>query len=472
MTRKSGKISPLGLAELGSRTSSALQTESDRKALSLLIGENKSSTLKRLSRHWQMLLVILIPFSAMLGLCSIILNKASNTLEKTKSSIDNINDGISLSEVIKHIQRERGISTTFISTTDNSSLALYQQLVDKRRETDSVLTSVKSLMTGFKVRNETLYFEGFVEKLSEIRQEVDNRTISVTNNLQQFTNLTTAIIKHIAQSVSPPDSIHIQRMLVASNALLSMTDFVGIVRALGTTFFSGCGWPSRNIEEYFKTVEGRSLSLYDMATYYNTRVETMYYEEKQASANLSYFIDYYQNGELFSDFMSDCPSLTSTELLQNSQQWFRNMTIYIDLLFAILVDTNNEIERDLHALKTQAQNDFDLFLSTQIVSAVVSLILSTWYFYCIATLTSKLSRYAEKFKIKSDELAKEKKRTDNLLYQMLPKKVANSLKLGEPTLAEHFHQVTIYFSDIVGFTTIGATSEPIDIVNMLNELYR
>ena len=36
---------------------------------------------------------------------------------------------------------------------------------------------------------------------------------------------------------------------------------------------------------------------------------------------------------------------------------------------------------------------------------------------------------------------------------------------------EKFDNVTILFSDIVSFTTIAAAVTPIDIVNMLNELY-
>nr|XP_033781045.1 retinal guanylyl cyclase 1 [Geotrypetes seraphini] len=72
---------------------------------------------------------------------------------------------------------------------------------------------------------------------------------------------------------------------------------------------------------------------------------------------------------------------------------------------------------------------------------------------------------------RTEELEVEKQKTDKLLTQMLPPSVAESLKMGTPVEPEYFDQVTIYFSDIVGFTTISAMSEPIEVVDLLNDLY-
>ncbi|CAD6191824.1 unnamed protein product [Caenorhabditis auriculariae] len=72
---------------------------------------------------------------------------------------------------------------------------------------------------------------------------------------------------------------------------------------------------------------------------------------------------------------------------------------------------------------------------------------------------------------RNEELAKEKEKSDMLLQMMLPDVVAESLKRGERVTAEQFNSVTVFFSDCPGFADLSATSEPIEIVVFLNDLY-
>ena len=65
--------------------------------------------------------------------------------------------------------------------------------------------------------------------------------------------------------------------------------------------------------------------------------------------------------------------------------------------------------------------------------------------------------------LRTKALNKEKRRTDTLLYQMLPRSVAERLKCNEQVDAEHYDQATIFFSDIVGFTKISSSSSPLQV---------
>ncbi|VDO64174.1 unnamed protein product [Haemonchus placei] len=88
------------------------------------------------------------------------------------------------------------------------------------------------------------------------------------------------------------------------------------------------------------------------------------------------------------------------------------------------------------------------------------------------------------------ELTEEKKKSDILLYRMLPKQVAEKLKHGQSVEPETFDCVTLFFSDVVSFTTLASRCTPLQVVlgesrdslmmtctvffqvvNLLNDLY-
>jgi class 3 adenylate cyclase len=71
----------------------------------------------------------------------------------------------------------------------------------------------------------------------------------------------------------------------------------------------------------------------------------------------------------------------------------------------------------------------------------------------------------------NDLITQEKTRSENLVRNILPYKIADDLKRFGRTEPEIFENVTVYFSDVVGFTKLSSTIEPKTLISELNEMF-
>jgi len=71
-----------------------------------------------------------------------------------------------------------------------------------------------------------------------------------------------------------------------------------------------------------------------------------------------------------------------------------------------------------------------------VLVTLTCLALSFWYARKLGDMLSKMAKHAQKLQVKSLELTAEKRRADTLLCQMLPKEVAEQLKMNYEVKAE------------------------------------
>ncbi len=90
---------------------------------------------------------------------------------------------------------------------------------------------------------------------------------------------------------------------------------------------------------------------------------------------------------------------------------------------------------------------------------------------CAALNLLALAYYKRQKNQALDLLGIERDRSESLLLNILPQKIADTLKVKEGTIAEQFDSASILFADLVGFTPMTAEMTPPEMIALLNNIY-
>ncbi|XP_069581315.1 atrial natriuretic peptide receptor 1-like [Brachyistius frenatus] len=110
-------------------------------------------------------------------------------------------------------------------------------------------------------------------------------------------------------------------------------------------------------------------------------------------------------------------------------------------------------------------------LTVRICLLAIACLIYPVVIFSFKQITEWIRDYAQSLKEKTEDLKRQRQLAEDLLNQMLPKSVAKQLRQRKHVEAESYEKVTIFFSDIVGFTSISASCSPLQVVEMLNNLY-
>ncbi|MBP0019332.1 MAG: HAMP domain-containing protein [Cyanobacteria bacterium SBLK] len=86
-------------------------------------------------------------------------------------------------------------------------------------------------------------------------------------------------------------------------------------------------------------------------------------------------------------------------------------------------------------------------------------------------LAQTINWMLESLESSEKEVQQEREKAEALLLNIFPESIARTLKSKRSAIAQHFESVTILFADLVGFTELSARLSPIELVELLNEIF-
>ncbi|XP_062592346.1 uncharacterized protein LOC134253775 [Saccostrea cucullata] len=407
----------------------------------------------------KMLSVALLPMAVLVGMTGNVFVSTIQNFMEAKETRDVLFFSIELGQMMRYLQRERDMSALYISAIGPDTKEF---LLKRYPDTDMALENLSYWPVSKKNdRQEFQSKDKFLLFLNRHRYQLDLYNRTSKEEILFYTDVIDIFITWLYDAVSEARSGSIWKTLVAYQEIIVASEYIGRERGMGVTYFAFGGFRSK--EDYLLFLEAQDIA---NITFMSCR----------RYSELAYSI--YENQLLNNDLVlapvrsmrlqiRSNKSFRVVGSLTKANEWFDNMTLYQD----IVRDTQKALAGKIDDMLTLRSTE-DMYTIITIacifgaVFIVCPLVITGVYY-----LTSEIQKYSISIANRTKALNKEKKRTDTLLYQMLPKSVAERLKCNEQVDAEHYDQATIFFSDIVGFTKISSSSSPLQIVDMLNSLY-
>lgn len=287
-----------------------------------------------------------------------------------------INIGIEINHVVHELQKERGVTSGYLS---NEGTEFTDELTFQRVHTDSTLNSfyVKIEESDFEELRELHaedinYLKEHFEKLTFLRNQIDQNELSTEQVINYFSEINTVALSTVSTLINETRDKEAAQQVHAIIYFLEAKEYASVERAMGTQIFS--------VDEVDKQMVGQMAKLVTAQDSYIDAFKTISNKES---------LEYYKKtvkGQDFDEvnrmrellYLSDMPK-------EGPNYWYKIITSKINLLKQVENFMLDHMHNHTDAMAGQASLNFWVFL-------IVDLIIGGLTLFLVGYIVSNLVR--------------------------------------------------------------------------------
>lgn len=386
-----------------------------------------SNDVTRIKEILKMIFVIMFPIVILFIVTGVSLNYALNRKYQQDLAKLSIDRSLLISKLVGNMQKERGLSAMHLAS-QNTTVAM-NSLIVIRSTVDGNFKQVRQVAQDLIIHpsglniSKPLTVDGLRQLINLHRDRVNEKEVSINDNIIFYTVINEKLMRIISEDILLPEGNTIWNHFVSMTNFLHAADSLGIQRALGSTYYSSCVISNKNAL-WILELDAESSTYINIATIYDKDVRVMYYNKIQDITDTITNLTLMKEQILNVRQDTECLQKSSEARMIPATLWWDDTTTYINVILSILREDITQLSYLISLALQRTESDLAIYSTVMVLVVVGSAMLSTYYIISINRMTGKISNYAKSMSSKTRELSQEKKKTERLLLQMLPKSVA------------------------------------------------